>query len=185
MKEQTRNINGGERTVFKVFWAWQDDAEEIWLEEMAKTGWHLKGVMPFVYTFTRGEPQIYSYRLDFKYTLDKDYGEYQTIFKDSGWELVALMSNWHYYRIRPDSLSVPEIYNDNFSKSIKYQRLLGILLPIIVVIMITVPPGFTSSRAYPGIWWDVVIILGLAIKAFFIFAVIRISVKIIQLRNNL
>ncbi len=184
MKQIINNQAMEEKNVFKVYWAWQDEQEENWLCEMSKNGWHLKSVSPFVYTFHKGEPGEFVYRLDYKHTLDKDYAEYQAIFKDSGWELIALMSNWHYYRIRPDNVAVPEIYNDNYSKSIKYQRLLGILLPIFCVTMLTVPPGITSSRAYPGGWWDVVIILGLVIKVFFIYAVIRVGAKLIQLRKN-
>lgn len=185
MKEQTRNNNGEEKKVFKVFWAWQDDQEEAWLGEMAKSGMHLNVVMPFVYTFSRGKPEEYVYRLDYKNTLDKDYAEYQAIFRDSGWELVAVMSNWHYYRIRPENEMVPEIYNDNLSKSIKYQRLLGIFLPLFVVITLIVPPSLINhSRPYLGMWWDVVTIFGLAIKLFFVYAMIRIAGKLNQLRKG-
>ena len=81
------------------------------------------------------------YRLDYKLTLDKDYQEYRQIFTDAGWELVCVMSNWHYYRILPENDKVPEIYNDNRSKAAKYQRLLVlflILLPTIIFIRTTV-----------------------------------------------
>lgn len=185
MSEHLNNSSEKVEKVFKVFWAWQDDQEEKWLGEMARSGMHLQAVMPFVYAFSRGKPEDYVYRLDYKNTLDKDYPEYQAIFRDSGWELVAVMSNWHYYRIRPDNDVVPEIYNDNLSKSIKYQRLLGIFLPLFVVITLIVPPSMlNNSRPYPGWWWDVVTIIGLAIKLFFIYAIIRIAGKLNQLRKS-
>lgn len=185
MNDRNNPGAGYTRKVFKIFWAWQDEEEEKWLEEQSRAGRHLGEVIPFYYTFTRGEPIPYTYRLDFKNTLDKDYPEYQTIFNDSGWELVVVMSNWHYYRIRPDNEKVPEIYNDNHSKSIKYQRLLGIFLPLFVVITLIVPPSLINhSRPYPGLWWDIVTIIGLAIKVFFIYAIIRIAGKLIQLRKG-
>jgi len=28
----------------KWFWAWQDEKEEAWLSNMARDGWHLKGL---------------------------------------------------------------------------------------------------------------------------------------------
>lgn len=95
------------------------------------------------------------------------------------------MSNWHYYRIRPDNERIPEINNDNHSKSIKYQRLLGIFLPLFIVITLTVPPSLINHpRPYQGLWWDVVIIIGLATKMFFIYAIIRIANKLNQLRKS-
>ena len=81
------------------------------------------------------------YRLDYKLTLDKDYQEYRQIFADAGWELVCVMSNWHYYRILPENDKVPEIYSDNRSKAAKYQRLLVlflILLPMMILYRTTV-----------------------------------------------
>ena len=95
------------------------------------------------------------------------------------------MSNWHYYRIRPDNERIPEIYNDNHSKSIKYQRLLSIFLPLFIITILTVPPSLINhSRPYPGLWWDIITIIGLAIKMFFIYAIIRIACKLNQLRKG-
>ena len=69
---------GYTRKVFKIFWAWQDEEEEKWLDEQSRAGWHLREVIPFSYTFTRGEESTpYTYRMDFKNPLDKDYLEYE------------------------------------------------------------------------------------------------------------
>ena len=49
---------------FKWFWAWQDEAEEEWLGEMSKKGYHLASAgMPGIYEFDAGEPKDYVYRL--------------------------------------------------------------------------------------------------------------------------
>jgi hypothetical protein len=32
---------GEDKTVLKVFFVWQDEDEERWLEEMSRRGWHL------------------------------------------------------------------------------------------------------------------------------------------------
>ena len=47
------------------FWAWQDGAEEAWLEAMAREGLHLKSASIVEYTFQRGEPKHVVYRLDY------------------------------------------------------------------------------------------------------------------------
>ncbi len=126
------------KTVFKVIFAWQDEKEEKWLEEMAASGWHLLSVAPFVYTFQRGTPEVVTYRLDYKLTTNKDYPEYVSIFRDSGWELVASMANWHYYRIKPENSNTPEIYNSSRAKAQKYRRLLAVLLPFLPIYLVII-----------------------------------------------
>lgn len=36
------------RTVFRAHWAWNDDKEERWLENMARQGWHLERPWAFI-----------------------------------------------------------------------------------------------------------------------------------------
>ena len=110
------HIDNETKTVTKVIWAWQDEKEENWLEQMALDGWHLTAVKPFVYTFRHGNPEKMTYRMDYKLSIDKDYAEYTAIFADCGWELAATMANWHYYRINPGNAATPEIYNTSRSK---------------------------------------------------------------------
>ena len=133
MAKEKLPVAGDHKRVFKVIWAWQDEKEEEWLSEMSRQGWHLYDTAPFVYHFQRGKPLNVTYRLDFKLTFQKDYQEYLDLFKDSGWDLVAVMANWHYFRIQPGNDSQPELYNDNRSRIEKYKRLLWIILPIFLM----------------------------------------------------
>ena len=71
------------KIVHRVIFAWEDDKEERWLEEMSVSGWHLTGAVPFTWYFQKVEPARRVYRLDYKLTLDKDYPEYRQIFADS------------------------------------------------------------------------------------------------------
>jgi hypothetical protein len=171
------------KTVLKAIFAWEDDKEERWLEEMSMQGWHLTGTVPYTYYFQKGESKRMVYRLDYKITLDKDYQEYRQIFADAGWELVCVMSNWHYYRILPENDSVPEIYNDNRSKAAKYQRLLVMLLPLLSILWIIPPSFLTNPPPYSGIAWTVIMIIGLAVKVLFIYAIIRVAIRFIHLRQ--
>lgn len=50
----------------RLFWPWQDEKEEAWLEEMSREGWHLQAVkLLCTYTFVMDEPAPYVYRLDY------------------------------------------------------------------------------------------------------------------------
>jgi hypothetical protein len=175
--------------VFKVIWAWQDELEEKWLEECATEGWHLEQVAPFFYKFRRGEPARVVYRMDYKRTIDKDYAEYRDIFKACGWELVAEMANWHYFRILPENAEVPEIYNDDRSRAQKYRRVLLALVPVSVIFITVFNPALSrglQNARYQGMEWvyGAAIAFRVVILLLLIYGIIRILVKIRQLESG-
>ena len=45
-----------EKKVRRLFWAWEFDKEEKWLNEMAQEGWLLDGVGLCTYRFAACEP---------------------------------------------------------------------------------------------------------------------------------
>lgn len=136
--------NKAQKTVLKLFFAWQDQKEERWLEEMAAQGWLLKKYTFLRYHFTAAERAEYIYRLDYKTTSDKDIAEYKEIFAQSGWEHVCSYMGWQYLRIPRDQFTV-DIYSDKSSRIEKMRRLaayaLGILLPMFVIVVVIGFPG--------------------------------------------
>ena len=50
-------------TFYKLFWVWEYDKEEKWLNEMAAQGWALSGVGFCRYTFDKVQPGEYTVRL--------------------------------------------------------------------------------------------------------------------------
>lgn len=142
MKEQTEPLT---KKVVKVIFAWEDEKEEKWLEEMAAQGWKLETAAPYVYYFRKGKPEKVVIRLDYKNTLDKDYQEYLNLFRDAGWELVVTFANWHYFRIRPDNNEMPEIYNSDRAKAQKYRRLMYAFIPLLPIFAI-----FLTRMASPS-----------------------------------
>ncbi len=117
-------------TQTKWFWAWQDDRQETWLEEMSRQGLHLQAIRPFGrYVFELGEPRDYSYRLDFDNSSGKDSDYFQFI-QDAGWEWVTKVAGWQYWRKEIGEGMTHEIFTDNDSKIRKYQRvILGLASP--------------------------------------------------------
>ena len=177
-----------QKRVVKVFFAWQDEKEEKWLEKMAGEGWQLESVAPFVYWFARSAPEKTAYRLDYKHTLDKDYQEYLAFFKDAGWELAATLSNWHYFRIRPQNEVVPEIYNSDRAKAQKYRRLLlGMIpfFPLFMVLLTRITSGPHETSGSTIIWFYVAIqILMVVILSLWVFALIKIVDRIKKLESS-
>jgi hypothetical protein len=184
----TNDMNPEIKTIFKVIFGWEDEKEEKWLEQMAADGWKLISVAPYVYKFQRSEPEKVVFRLDYKNTLDKDYQEYLTLFKDSGWELFATFANWLYFKIKPDNEEVPEIYNSGKAKAQKYRRLLLGLVPLLPIYMVLLNPAFhffVSDTAKEISW---IMAITRAIMAIFVifmvFVVIKILAKIKKLESE-
>lgn len=173
------------KTVCKTFFAWQDEKEEKWLEDMAAKGWFLNAVSPYLYSFTKGSPKRVIYRLVYKNWFDNDYTDYQNLFRDSNWELVGRFSNWHYYMTTPDNPNSPEIYNSDRSKAQKYRRVLYFLLPLGVLIVSPAVRLFDFASYTP---FDVAMIFTKGLYAvavlLFLFSIIRVWIKIRQLESK-
>jgi hypothetical protein len=173
------------KTVFKWFWAWNDDKEEQWLTSMAQQGWHLKSPGVFgVYTFRKGEPRHIVYRLDFK-PASKDETEYLQLFADAGWEYAGTLGGWRYFRKECNPGEEAEIYTDNASKILKYQRVfffLVILLPIYMTLLITMGPDNQAAAGLDGFYGMMRLVAGL-IMLLFAYALVRIFLRINQLKK--
>jgi hypothetical protein len=103
---------------------------------MSLSGWHLSEVKPSIfsckYSFTRGTPANYIYRLDYPGKI-KDREDYLNAFRDAGWIHVdRLLNNWEFFRTEKEvhHNEMPVIYTDKSSKIEKYKRALWIHLII-------------------------------------------------------
>ncbi len=166
---------------FKWFWAWQDEKEEDWLRAMSQQGWHLVSAKPFgVYYFRGGDKSDFVYRLDYQ-TNKKDRDNYLQIFHDAGWEYVGEMSGWQYFRKRVDAGESPEIYTDPASKAIKYKRVLTYLGFIEIFMVVILSSRILQHFPYP--WWGAIQIFFVLVVAILTYALIRLAVRIRQLKN--
>ena len=114
------------KKITKLFFAWQDEKEQVWLEQMAAHGWVLDEVGLIRYTFCKQEPQQIRYRLDYQEIKGNDLLEYLSLFTDAGWEYKGRMNNWFYFAAKDPETG--EIYTDTQSKIEKYKRVLRTLL---------------------------------------------------------
>lgn len=127
------------KTVFKVFFAWQEGKEENWLREMSKEGWHLTKAGFFNYEFVKGEPKDIIYKFDYKPFRNEKIDDYITLFEDSGWEYVTSFAGWFYFRTEVKEDYSLELYNDNTSKIRKYITLRWVLIIACAPIVYNLP----------------------------------------------
>ena len=186
MNRQTINKN-------RWFWPWQDEKEEGWLEDMSRKGWHLQSVKLLgKYTFDKGEPAPYVYRLDYYLSEKSTFPEYLQIFQDAGWEYIGELSNWRYWRKRRVNGETTEIFTDRELKIKKYQRLLGILAFFLVFLvfmgMNLVRTGWPWDAETP---WLITAIYSIGVVGYavliplYIVAVLKILGRIKQLKKLL
>jgi hypothetical protein len=164
------------------YWAWQDQQEESWLEEMSKEGLHLLSVaLPAFYTFEQGKPIDYAYRLDFGFAY-KDRDNYLQLFKDAGWEHVGSMGAWEYFRKLRQPGELLEIYSDKESNMRKYFRVMAFLGIISLPLWI----AFTRDVPYSGLqgFYQAFRIFMMILALIYIYAIVRIYLRIQQLRQQ-
>lgn len=110
------------KTVFKVFWAWDFQKEEDWLNAEAAKGSNLVAAGPLSYVFEEGEPGAYTYRLELLENLPMTASEqeYLRFMEDAGIEQIATMGRWVYFRKRTEDGEF-ELFSDLDSR-IKHLR---------------------------------------------------------------
>ncbi|MRS05335.1 DUF2812 domain-containing protein [bacterium] len=173
------------RTAFKVFLPWQDEEEETWLEGMSIKGWTLESVVPFAYHFRKSSGEPVAIRLDYKNAWNKDYQDYLATFRDAGWKLLTTYGNWHYFSFNPQNEIVPEIYNSNRTKALKYRRLLIGLLPVMLLIVNPVAHAFDFGSQSSVSGFDIGIrVFFLLVSLLSIYSFLRVWIKLIQLQTN-
>lgn len=160
------------RRVFRLFFVWQDEAEERWLEQQAREGWRL--VSPgFVYRFERAEPGEVRYRLDYRSRMPGGSKEYLDLFRDGGWEHVGRFGGWQYFRAT--SADAPEVF-DTDSKAQKYRHLLVLLMGVLVVNGAMLASRSSVSDGVRGVQAAVVALLS--------YGMLRIVIRLLQLKSQ-
>lgn len=177
------------KTVFRTLWAWSDEKEERWLAEQERSGWHLKTVRGFGYTFEKAAPAEVAYRLDFHTGSREDRQEYLALFQDSGWEHVGARGHWHFFRQGVMDGKVPEIFTDPESRVIKYQRVMALMGGLLGLLVVVIAPKWPVAGA--GDKWRLVDIvyasaffMKLALIAFLLYAIVRLSRLIARLKKQ-
>jgi hypothetical protein len=168
---------------FQWFWAWQEERETAWLEQMSREGWHLEAYAFGWYRFRRGEPRECLYRLDFDPGAAKRSDEYLGIFRDAGWEHVLRWGSWHYFRAERGNVFSEEIYTDRESRIAKYRRLLAVIAVCMITPAVSLGPAWAGAADRAGGIFVALQVLRLLLLCFGIYAVVRLLSLIGRLRR--
>jgi hypothetical protein len=115
---------------FKLWFVWQDEEHQQWLQEMAAQGLHLRSTNAFcLHTFERGAPADVVYRWDVRYLGPN--AEYAQLFRDAGWELVTSTVGWHCWRKARAAGASTEIFTQRADNAAKYLRVIRLLALVV------------------------------------------------------
>ena len=165
----------------KLFWAWQDEQEEAWLNAMAQQGLHVSKLGVFGgYEFEVGQPRNDVYRLDYR-DAEQNEQDYLQLFADAGWQHMGSLMGWQYFRRQAAPGKAPQIFSDAESKVGKYRRQQKIMLSVIpfnLLLFSVILPGWTIDNRFE---------LGMTIfyAAFFILLFALLGVMLYKLEQRI
>lgn len=124
---------------FKMFFAWEHEKEEKWLNEMSKKGLQLTHVGFGKYVFEENTQVQYFYQIELLENLPSNYesSSYIRFLEETGAEHVTSFLRWVYFR---KNVTYGEfvIYSDVDSKIKHYKRILFMLLAVAPISVINV-----------------------------------------------
>ena len=149
----------------RLFFFWNYDREEEWLNRMSEDGYELEDVFLWRYRFRRGDGQKMRYKLEFLShdPRDEKGRDYLDFLADAGIETVCTFGRWAYLR-RPAEDGDFELYSDISSKIGYFKRLFCFLLPVALVNLVL---GLINILAFAG--WDNRLSGGLCLFVFLLF----------------
>jgi hypothetical protein len=167
------------KRAFRWLLPWNDENEERWLAEQARSGWRLRKVGCFGgYTFERSAPTEVVYRIDVGPPKGRDRSEYFGLFSDAGWEHLGNRGLWQFFSREATDGSAPEIYTDTSSRIGKYRRIVAFMA--IMVGALGTQVAVQSPRAH----WGLVTVAPLVVLAVFVYFIVRTLLRIHQLRRG-
>ena len=117
------------KTIWKLFFVWNYEKEERWLNEMAMSGWALvHAAWPGRFTFEACEPGEYTIRLEMN-----NNESYVSFLEETGAEYIGRCLRWVYFR-KKSALGPFDLFSDMDSRIAHLKRIetllriLGVLL---------------------------------------------------------
>ena len=116
------------RSVRKVFWVWDWDREEAWLNEMAAKGLALVATGYCRYDFEETEPGAYRVAMELleHRPSDPETAHYLEFMESTGAEAVGFWMRWVYYRKKTSDGSF-EVFSDHESRMKHLVRILWLV----------------------------------------------------------
>ncbi|MBE5804864.1 MAG: DUF2812 domain-containing protein [Clostridiales bacterium] len=119
------------QVIRKLFWAWDFDKEEKWLNEMAAQGKALVSARYITYEFEESQPGEYAVRLEMleNSPASEEGRQYIEFVESTGAEYVGKVMKWVYFRKKKE-LGEFELHGDNATRLKHLKSIMMLLLPL-------------------------------------------------------
>lgn len=154
-------------TAHKVYFAWDFEEEEQWLNEMAAKGMNLQGVGFCKYVFEEGMPGEYQYHIEW---LRNRPGHPESIsyirfLEETGVEHIGSFKNWAYFR-KKRSEGAFDLFSDLDSRIDHFGRVTRLICILLFVLLAYLAYMVFYCISHPGVWLNFILIF--IIYAFFL-----------------
>ena len=173
------------KIVRKLFWAWEFDKEERWLDEMAAKGLCLIGVGWCRYEFEDCIPGEYTIRVELlkEKPTHPESVKYLEFLEETGAEQVGSYMNWIYMR-KKKSEGDFQIFSDNESR---IRHLTRIIRLIAVLFSVNLWAG--AYNLFLFFLWGAVIslvcgLLGMSVDALLLYGLVKLWRKRKRLKEE-
>ena len=122
------------RVIYKLFWTWDFEKEEKWLNDMAAKGLTLTDTGNLCrYTFEEGTPGEYQYRLELLDQLPEhpESRQYIAFMEETGAQQISSCLRWVYFRKKAEAEPF-DLFSDMDSRIRHLQRITSLLLPVMI-----------------------------------------------------
>lgn len=175
----------------KVFFIWDWEAEEIWLNRMAKQGWNLIKVGFCRYEFEKGQPGEWQYRLQAmdKHANTEESQQYLDFVESMDIEVVDTYLYWAYFRQRSDKGPF-EIFSDSTSKIKHMKRIMAVIYAILPVLLLNTGNMLHMLSIYDGssdgllLLCILMIVFMLFFMAIAVFGLLRMHKRLKKLKTE-
>ena len=173
------------KTVKKLFWAWDFDREEAWLNEMAAKGLSLVSVGFCRYDFEETEPGAYRIALELLPQMPShpESEQYLRFLEEAGIETVGSYFRWVYVRKKTDGGEFA-LFSDRKSK---IAHLVRIIILVGIVAGLNLYCGFYNLFIWTQFHMSISVItscFSFALGLFSTCGAIRLGIKAIRLAKE-
>ena len=168
---------------FRYFTIADYEREQKWLNAMSRSGWNFVRTNGFVYTFEKGTPGEYIYKLDLpnESMTDVEVDAYYKFMEECGIEIVSSFKFWRY--LRKKSIDGPfDSVNNTMAQLTMVNKAYGmatkmlcffIVIFALIILALNIALAFVSGNVAEFISG---VIYGIASSAFLAMAIIMIPI---------
>lgn len=167
---------------FKLFFIWQDDKEEAWLNVLSSKGLQLDSVsFPFTYHFISDSSRNYIHHLNASKGDGVNLAAFEETYQRSGWKHIGRMNGWHYFQ--KAAAESDDLINKwgNKLKADKYQGYMMALVGLLPFLLIIFP---ALGRRFAAPLFDVLRIAYFVFLGLYTLVTFKVYQRVNQLRDH-